>query len=98
MDVHFCPAACLFPNRLQEGPIFKISTDSEFTLLKTQHLISHTLVMIKIEKLILGLPHLFAPPLAAPGGGGRGGTIYNIRLDSESSLLKTLQLIPHTLV
>ena len=75
MDVHFCPAACLFPSHPQEGPIFKICTDSESTLLKTQHLISHTLVMIKIEKLIFGLPHLFAPPLAAPGGGWGGGVL-----------------------
>ena len=63
------------------------------TLLRTQHLIPHTLFKIKIEKFN------FAPPLPPSPAPGRGGGIIKIRPDSESTLLRTtLYLIPHTFI
>ena len=72
----------------------KIHPFSKSTLLKNPHLIPHTMVEDKKEKLI------FAPPLSLPlprRGGGRG-QLLTIHPDSKSALLKTPHLIPHTRV
>ena len=63
----------------------KIHPFSESTLLKNPHLIPHTMVEDKKEKLI------FAPPLSLP-------LPWIIHPDSKSTLLKTPHLIPHTMV
>ena len=57
--------------------MLKIRSDSESTLLITQHLIPHTLVKIKIEKLIFAPP--LPPPLVAPGEGGKAKLLNSSR-------------------
>ena len=51
-EVYFWPSPCPAPSHSQGGggPIVKIHPDSESTLLKTPHLIPHTMVEVNMGK------------------------------------------------